>query len=61
MKPKEQALAEPEEIPILSLAPFTSIPKISFDNILIGQNVSKTLIIENPTSKDVTVYIICQD
>ncbi|KAK9744602.1 Abnormal spindle-like microcephaly-assoc'd, ASPM-SPD-2-Hydin [Popillia japonica] len=58
-KPKviKKPAVQIEEVPILSLAPFTAIPKVFFDNVLIGTHASRTLIIHNPTPNDIKLYI----
>ncbi|XP_031337214.1 protein abnormal spindle-like [Photinus pyralis] len=46
-----------EDIPKLTLAPFTNNTKLFFENSLIGTTSIQQLIIENPTTQDVKVAI----
>ncbi|KAG5885781.1 hypothetical protein JTB14_031216 [Gonioctena quinquepunctata] len=48
---------ESEEVESLILAPFTPVPKLSFDNVKIGESSIRKLLIKNPTSSDITLYL----
>lgn len=56
-KPKPQKVEKKEEpeINILSLAPFTANPKICFDDVKIGSEATRQLLIKNPNRLDVEV------
>ncbi|CAH1119295.1 unnamed protein product [Phaedon cochleariae] len=46
-----------EEVEVLSLAPFSSIPKLSFENIKVGSVATRQLIIKNPTNQEVNLFL----
>nr|XP_022909271.1 abnormal spindle-like microcephaly-associated protein homolog [Onthophagus taurus] len=46
-----------EEKYILSLAPFTPLPKITFENVLLGSTATKTLIVRNPGCHQIEICI----
>ncbi|XP_025832422.1 abnormal spindle-like microcephaly-associated protein homolog isoform X2 [Agrilus planipennis] len=56
----EPTKVETDETPVLCLAPFTSNPKISFDNIKIGTTESRLLILRNPSSHKIEISVIKQ-
>lgn len=51
----KQKVNESEGVEILSLAPFSPIPKLFFEDIKIGETVNRKLLIRNSTLNDVTV------
>lgn len=52
--PAKNTLEEEEEL-VLSLAPFTPIPKVCFNNIQVGKSSTERLKIKNPTDRDIQV------
>ncbi|KAF7268285.1 hypothetical protein GWI33_018555 [Rhynchophorus ferrugineus] len=58
-KPVVQKKQENEEVEIemLSLAPFTPTPKILFENVVVGAVQTRKILIQNPTSQDIDIYI----
>ncbi|XP_030752819.1 abnormal spindle-like microcephaly-associated protein homolog isoform X2 [Sitophilus oryzae] len=48
---------EDTKIEILSLAPFTPIPKITFDDVLVGTSQSRKLLIQNPTQQGIKLFV----
>ena len=52
---KESKVTLEEDIPVLSLAPFTEKPKVIFNDVLLGSVQTKKLLIKNPTKSDVKV------
>lgn len=52
---KPEKLVEPEVIEVLSLAPFTPIPKLDFNDVKVGISITKKICIKNPTAVDIMV------
>ncbi|KAJ8985779.1 hypothetical protein NQ317_014432 [Molorchus minor] len=48
---------ESEKIEVLSLAPFTHNPKLFFEDITVGDTVSRKLLIQNPSNQDIDILI----
>ena len=46
-----------QEIAYLNLTPFTTIPRISFDNIKLGTSAVRQLVVRNPGTKELTVCV----
>lgn len=52
---KSPAKKESEEPAILSLAPFTPSAKVFFEDVKVGTEAIRQLVIKNPTNRDVEV------
>lgn len=52
---KKQNKKESEEATILSLAPFTPNPKLFFEDVKVGTEATRELVIRNPNGQDVQV------
>lgn len=62
VKPKEEIKNEEPEVNFLSLAPFTTNPKICLENVKVGGTVTTILHIRNSTNCDILVTnLLLQD
>lgn len=52
---KKQIKKESEQATVLSLAPFAPNAKLFFEDITVGTEATRELIIQNPTSQDIQV------